>query len=90
MDIYDDSYPVPNEWVEEHLEDDQVAFNYIMSLDDLIYCEGIEGMNDFMDSVLSMRKAVLTDISYEIATPDPEDELGNAVLIRATGKLEAF
>jgi hypothetical protein len=87
--MYDGDYPVPDEWVEEHLDDEQVSFRYVMSLDDLIECDHIEGMNDFMDATLSMRKAMLTDISYEFTDPGWEDEFDKQhVMILATGKLE--
>lgn len=86
--IYEGEYPVPDEWVEEHFSDEAVGFVYGVDLDDLIGMDGIEGMNDYLDAVLSMRHAVLTDIRYYQHRPGPEDDLGDMVLIRAEGALE--
>jgi hypothetical protein len=88
MTAYEGEYPVPDKWVEEHFDDETVSFVYGVDLEDLIKMDGIEGMNDYLDAVLSMRHAVLTDIRYFQHPAGPEDDLGDMVLIRAEGVLE--
>lgn len=90
MSTYEGDYPVPNKWVEEHLDDEQVTFRYVMSLDDLIWVGDMEGMNDFMDSVLSMRNASLTNLSYAFAEAEWDNHDPQNVIIEVTGVLEAF
>lgn len=96
--LYEGDYPVPEIWVENHLEDDEVGFRYFMSLADLIDCDGIEGMNDYLDRQLGLSHASLTDISYglidrdaDINIQDMREALGNdEVLIEARGVLESW
>lgn len=71
MSLYEGEYPVPDEWVEEHIEDGEVSFRFVMTLDDFIEAQDMDGINDFMDSVLSMRKATLADLSYRFVDIHP-------------------
>jgi hypothetical protein len=81
--IYDDILPLPEGWAEEHAGEEW-TFRYVVTLDELIDCNGIEGMNEMLDETLGM--IYLTDIGYAFATPDRDDDLGDgAILIAATG-----
>lgn len=90
MTTYDGPYPVPEEWVDEHLEDDTVEFVFTIDLEDLIELAGIEAMNEYLDKELSMDLTTLTDIRYFQHPHGNEDALGDLVLIRAEGKLVKF
>jgi hypothetical protein len=90
METYEGEYPVPDEWVEAHLDDEQVAFVYGVDLNTLIDLDGIEGMNNHLDDTLGMTGATLTDIRYFQHKANPQDDLGDLVLIRAEGVLEDY
>lgn len=84
--LWDGEFPISKKWVRKH-HGEEVEVRYVMDLDDLINCEGIEGMNDYLDAI--MGNGTLTDIAYRFANPGPDDDLGDlSVLIAATGVLE--
>lgn len=82
IQTYMGDYPVEKKWAREH-GGETWRFLYLMTLDDLIEAEGIEGMNDFLDSVLG--NVTLQDISYVIA-----GATSAGVDIVATGEVAEF
>jgi hypothetical protein len=68
---------------------EEYSFRYIMTLNDLIYCNGMEDMNNFMDEQLERKLGKshfeLTDISYE-AVEVKNSDIG--ITIEASGIIE--
>ncbi len=69
------------------------TFNMELSLEDLIYAEGMEGMNELMDAEFEGQyggteddsSLTLTDISYKAIGVNPETE---DIIIAVTGTVE--
>ena len=85
--VYDATYPIPRE-VAQSLYGKRVTLRYAMPLADLIDADGPDGMNYYLDM---MSGVTLTDITYIVGRPGPDDDMGDHhLLIEATGVLEEF
>jgi len=84
MNRYEDQLPVDEEWAEEH-RGERWTFTLLLLLDDLIFTDGIDGMNEACDLATG---AVLTDLVYKVAPHGPGKHNPDVVVIEATGTVE--
>lgn len=84
---YDETLPVEQGWVDEHTGA-WVSFRVWVTLEELIWCDGWQGINELMDERIG---TVLADIDYQVLQPDPLDEVApNDILIQTTGQVAGF
>lgn len=87
MNKYDEALPVDEGWAQEH-EGEQWTFTMLVGLDDLIECDGIDGMNNMCDEITGV---VLSDITYRVGAPGDGDEISDlSVIVETTGTVERF
>ena len=68
-------------------DDNTATFDFDVTLDDLLYCGGLEGLNEILDERLDQNSdgsepVMATDITYEVVSATPG--IDGIITIRAT------
>lgn len=79
--------PIPVRWGRPRAGD-RISLTFPMSLGALIDVEGIEGMNEHLDSHIEVGAGILTDITFAVDRISTDEGPDDIIWIRAIGLLE--
>jgi len=83
---YDETLPVTQEWVEDN-NGRTVAFRVWVTLDELVWVDGVDGLNGLMDERIG---APLVDLEYQVLQPEFLEEVQpDDIKLLVTGEVTA-
>ncbi len=83
--VYNDELPVTNDWMDEH-NHEFVSFQVDVTLQELVECDGIEGLNTIMDERIGV---VLSGVEYYVIDHVAAGSLSADIRLQVIGQVQS-